>query len=69
MSAVTVTLRLNVSNEQEFREAACVQAQIEGSNYRQASRYLDASQRSVWDCAQLLIDPAITPDSFMPVQH
>jgi hypothetical protein len=53
---ITVSITLEVWNEERFRVAAAEQSKVDGESDEEANRFLDADQVTLNDCALMLFD-------------
>lgn len=58
---VTVSLDLSIYDEAQFRDAAYNQAIDEDLSPEEAKSFLDPEQKSLGECAQMLLDPGSGP--------
>lgn len=61
MTNVSVTVFLRVYDEKQFREAAYDRAIEDGLDEASAAQYKDQEEKSLSECAQMFIDPGISP--------
>lgn len=55
---VTVSITVEVQDEEAFREAAKAQSLADGESVEEATRFLDPDDTSLGDCAVMLFDKA-----------
>ncbi len=61
MTDVAVTVFLRVYDEERFREAAYDRAIQDGLDEETAMQYKHEEEKSLSECAQMLIDPGTSP--------
>ena len=59
---VIVTIGLTVHDETAFRTAARNRALADGLDPEEAENYLDPDAYSLGACAQMILDPGVSPD-------
>jgi hypothetical protein len=59
---INVTVQLTVYDERAFRAAAQQRALDDGLSPKEAKTYLSKTKQSLGECAQMLIDPGVSPD-------
>jgi hypothetical protein len=58
---VEVRIRLDVWDFEQFREAARKRALEDGLDEEEAAEYLDEEEKSIGECAMMLLDPGVGP--------
>lgn len=60
---VDFNMTIQINDEAAFRQAAYMRAKTDGCSEEEARYYLDADHMSLGDCAVMLCDPGMTPES------
>jgi hypothetical protein len=60
-NTVTVSIALRVYDEQQFRGLAVNRAIQDGIEEKEAQQYQNPEEKSLAECAQMLIDPGVSP--------